>query len=98
LGLYRPSAGQILAEGVDLQRIDPAAWRADAAAVFQDYMRYTSTARENIGYGQVDRFDDDAAIVAAARKSGASAVVEQLPQGYATMLGKEFAGGVDLSG
>jgi ATP-binding cassette subfamily B protein len=36
--------------------------------------------------------------MAAAQKSGASAVVAQLPQGYATVLGKEFAGGVDLSG
>jgi ATP-binding cassette subfamily B protein len=98
LGLYRPTAGEILVEGADLQSIDPAAWRAQAAAVFQDYMRYTSSARENIGYGHIERLGDDMAIVAAAQQSGASAVVAQLPQGYATLLGKEFEGGVDLSG
>ena len=52
LGLYRPTAGRILVDGVDLQTIAPAAWRARTAAVLQDYGRYAFTARDNIGIGR----------------------------------------------
>jgi ATP-binding cassette, subfamily B, bacterial len=59
---------------------------------------YQFSARENIGIGRVERLDDTPAIAAAANKSGASSVIERLPQGYDTVLGKWFDGGVNLSG
>ena len=98
LGLYRPSTGQITIEGSDLQQIDPTSWRTQTAAVFQDYVRYMGSARDNIGYGQLARREDNQAIQVAAHTSGASAVVAQLPNGYATLLGAAFDGGVELSG
>jgi len=54
--------------------------------------------RENIGIGRVDRLDDTQAIADAATKSGASSVIDALPDGYETVLGKWFDGGVNLSG
>src|SRR5262249_39292871 len=51
LGLYQPTAGRIGADGIDLSSIAPQAWRARLGAVFQDYVRYSLTVRENVGFG-----------------------------------------------
>ena len=72
--------------------------RESVALCFQDFARYQFTAGENIGVGRVANRDDEAAIVAAARQAGIDDVVRGLPDGYGTMLSKEYAGGVDLSG
>jgi ABC-type multidrug transport system fused ATPase/permease subunit len=98
LGLYAPTAGRVLAQGVDLQEIDPQEWRAKLGAVFQDYVRYALTARENVGFGRLESLYDLTAIEKAARSSSAATVVAALPQGYETVLGKEFEDGHDLSG
>src|SRR5690606_11385473 len=50
LGLYMPTSGRILINGEDIRDIDPERFRSTVAAVFQDYLRYQLTARENIGY------------------------------------------------
>jgi ATP-binding cassette, subfamily B, bacterial len=60
-------------------------------------MRYAFSAAENIGFGNLGRLHDDQAIAEAARLSGAAPAIEQLPHGYATLLGKEFPSGADLS-
>ncbi len=60
------------------------------AAIFQDYMRFELTAREYIGYGDLDRMDDRAGIEAAAAKAGAAEFVQALPHGYDTVLGRSF--------
>jgi ATP-binding cassette, subfamily B, bacterial len=98
LGLYRPTAGRILVDGVDMGELDLDWWRSQVVAVFQDYVRYAATARENIGFGALARLSDDAAIQAAAERSGAGAIMRTLPKGYATILGKTFdEDGCDLS-
>lgn len=97
LGLYRPTSGTVAVDGIDLSDIDPASWRRSVGAVFQDFVRYSVSARDNIGFGWVERLDDSAALIQAAAMSGAAAFVESLPNGYDTLLGKEFEGGVDLS-
>ena len=98
LGLYTPDRGRILIDGEDLARLDPESHRRHVAAVFQDYLRYQLTARDNIGFGQADRLDDDARILDAAAKAGADAVVSSLSAGLDTTLGRTFEGGQDLSG
>jgi ATP-binding cassette, subfamily B, bacterial len=96
--LYRPTVGRILIDGVDMNDIDLDWWRSQAVAVFQDYVRYAVTARENIGFGDLARLSDDRAIQAAARRSGADTIVKELPHGYATILGTAFdETGSDLS-
>ncbi len=97
LGLYQPSSGRILVDGVDLAEIDPAAWREHVGAVLQDFVRYALTARENIAVGRPELLADQAAVERAAALSGADTLVQQLPQGYDTLLSKEFDGGQDLS-
>lgn len=98
LGLYRPTGGRITVNGVDLTDIEPHVWRARAAAVFQDYVRYELTARENIGFGDLNLLHDDAALRAAAMKSGADEMIARLPSAYETVLGRAYdAQGQDLS-
>jgi ATP-binding cassette subfamily B protein len=71
--------------------------RSNIAVVFQDFVRYPSlSAAQNIGIGLPARMDDRAAIVEAARRAGAHGTIEALPQGYDTLLSRQF-GGVDLS-
>jgi len=96
--LYDPDSGQILIDGVDIREYDPAALRREIGVIFQDYVTYFLSARENIGVGRLEEADDLARIEAAAAQSGADGVVTRLPQGYDTTLGKWFDQGHQLSG
>ena len=96
--LYDPQQGQVLIDGRDIREYDPDELRNEFGVLFQDYVSYQFSARENIGIGRLDQLDDTAAIAQAAFKSGASGVIEHLPEGYDTVLGKWFDGGVNLSG
>jgi len=63
LGLYRPTGGRILLDGVDLLEIDPEELHAQTAAVFQDFTRFEAmTLRENVAFGDLGRLGDDAAL------------------------------------
>ncbi len=97
LGLYRPTSGRITVDGTDLQDMDLTSWRNRIGAAFQDYMKYALSARENIGLGDLSKVDDNEAIERAARLSSAQAVIDDLNSGFDTMLGKEFAGGQEIS-
>jgi ATP-binding cassette subfamily B protein len=95
--LYDPTAGQITLDGLDLRRFETADLRREMSVVFQDYAHYNLTAQENIWLGNVQLPLDDEQIVAAARRSGADAVIARLPQRYQTVLGKLFRDGEELS-
>jgi ATP-binding cassette subfamily B protein len=96
--LYDPSEGQILLDGVDLREYDLDDLRAAIGVIFQDFVRYYVTARENVGFGQIAALDDEARIVLASQRGGADEVFAALPQGFETMLGRWFAKGQELSG
>jgi ATP-binding cassette subfamily B protein len=96
--LYDPSEGEILLDGVDLREYSLDELYKEIGVIFQDFMRYEMTARENIGVGQIEEVGDLPRLQDAARKSLADQVVERLPQKYEQMLGRRFEGGVDLSG
>ena len=96
--LYDPEEGRILVDGIDLREIDVTELRSHVGAIFQDFVRYNVTARENIGIGRVDAIDDQARIVDAARRSLADPLIAALPLGYDQMLGRSFKQGRDLSG
>ncbi len=96
--LYDPSDGQILLDGVDLREYDLEDLYRETGVIFQDFMRYEMTARENIAVGKIADLEDLSALKNAAQKSLADEVVARLPAGYEQMLGRRFEGGVDLSG
>jgi ATP-binding cassette, subfamily B, bacterial len=96
--LYDPSEGRILLDGVDLREYDLADLHSEIGVIFQDFMRYEMTARENIAVGRVEQAHTREEIESAAEKSLASGVVQRLRGGYDQMLGRRFDGGVDLSG
>lgn len=96
--LYDPDEGRILLDGHDLREYDLDALRANVGVIFQDFVRYSLTAAENIAVGQIDARDDRARIEEAARRGMADAVIERLPAGYDQMIGRRFKTGVDLSG
>ncbi|MGA2050215.1 MAG: ABC transporter ATP-binding protein [Terracidiphilus sp.] len=96
--LYDPTEGQILLDGVDLREYDLAALHAEIGVIFQDFMRYEMTARENIAVGRIEVSHSQEEIEYAADKSLAAGVVGTLEHGYDQMLGRRFEGGVDLSG
>src|ERR1700723_2736074 len=96
--LYDPTEGQILLDGVDLREYSLEDLHRHIGVIFQDFMRFEMTARENIGVGRVDQPYEDSDIEVAAHKSLADTVVDKLAGGYDQMLGRRFEGGVELSG
>ena len=88
--LYDPDEGEILIGGRNIKEYDLKELREQVGVIFQDYVNYYMTARENIGVGRVDKIEHKELVMSAARKSGASDVIERLPQGYETMLGRWF--------
>ncbi|MCK4807463.1 MAG: ABC transporter ATP-binding protein, partial [Candidatus Aegiribacteria sp.] len=65
--------------------------------IFQDYAKYHLTAEENISLGDIKHSPDDSLIRLAAEAAGADAMIENLPDGYNTVLGRSFKGGMELS-
>jgi ATP-binding cassette, subfamily B, bacterial len=96
--LYDPTEGQILLDGIDLREYDLADLHAEIGVIFQDFMRYEMTARENIAVGRIEVPHTPNEIEHAAEKSLASGVIARLEGGYDQMLGRRFETGVDLSG
>lgn len=96
-GLYEPTAGRILLDGLDLRQWRPTALRRRIGVIFQDFIRYQLLAGENIGTGDVDAFDDRKRWRRAAEQGMARAFVERLPEGYETQLGRWFKNGRELS-
>jgi ATP-binding cassette subfamily B protein len=96
--LYDPTAGQILLDGIDLREYDIEDLCREVGVIFQDFMRYEMTARENIAVGRIEFLPDEEKIRSAASQSLADGVIDRLAHQYDQMLGRRFEGGVDLSG
>ena len=99
-GLYEPTEGRVTADGVDIRDLGHAAWRRQLSIVFQDFVKYPLTARENVQLG-ASTGDTHAAqdvLESAARDSGLIDVLDRLPLGWDTPLSKSREHGVDLSG
>ncbi len=95
--LYDPTEGTILIDDIDIRELSPIDLRQRIGVIFQDFVRYHLAASENIGFGQIEALDRFERITASARKSGAHSIIENLPDGYQTMLGRWFHGGHELS-
>jgi ATP-binding cassette subfamily B protein len=96
--LYDPTEGEILLDGIDLRDYSLEDLYHQIGVVFQDFMRYELTARENLAVGSITELQNTDLLMDAAHKSQADQVIARLPLGYEQMLGRRFEGGVDLSG
>ena len=97
-GLYRPTAGRILVDGVDLAEIDPREWQDRLATLFQDFARLELRLRDNTGIGDLARIDDDQALRAAMAAADAAGIEANVPGGLDGLVGRGYDDGSDLSG
>ncbi|WP_327341308.1 ABC transporter ATP-binding protein [Streptomyces europaeiscabiei] len=98
-GLYRPTSGAVLWDGVDIATTTEESVLDQVALISQEPARWPMTAGNNIRMGRLEH--DDASRERwrrAVSASGADEVVRSLPRGEDTVLSKEFVGGRDLSG
>ncbi|MCB2408538.1 ABC transporter ATP-binding protein [Hymenobacter lucidus] len=96
--LYDPTEGRILLDGHDLREYDPAELRQEIGVIFQDFVRFQLSASQNLAVGRIEEKENQDRIQTAAAQSLADTVIKKLPGGYDQMIGRRFAGGVDLSG
>lgn len=96
-GLYVPQGGNILLDGIATCTRTAEGLRPRVAAVFQDFVAYQLTVRENVALGRLDAMSDDAALLTALAKAGIGDLVNELPDGLDAYLGRQF-GERDLSG
>ncbi len=96
-GLYPADRGTVRIGGVDVSGGDPSAARR-VAVIFQDFVRYPVTLRENVGFGHLAALGDDAATIRALTGAGGAAVLDRVGGDLGTTLSAEYDGGTDLSG
>ena len=97
--LYDPQAGRITLDGVDIRAFAPDEYRRLFGVILQDFVRYQFSAEENVALARPDEATDERQLLDAARHAGLTAVVEAMPDGWATVLGRQFqTRGQELSG
>lgn len=96
-GLYRPTSGRLLWDGIDTSDMPLAELREHVTVIFQDFARYFLSAHQNIAIGRVRDMADTERVRRAAHEAGAAGFLGALPSGYDTLLGPAFLGGSDLS-
>ncbi|WP_289142824.1 ABC transporter ATP-binding protein [uncultured Brevibacillus sp.] len=98
MGLYPLTNGEIKVDGMSIWDIDETQLHNNLTVIFQDFIRYDLSVKENIAIGNVAKIADRDKVQYAARLSGVDSFVERFPQSYETHLGKVFGEGEDLSG
>jgi len=96
--LYDPDEGRITVDGIDLREMRVEDIQNHIGVIFQDFIRYSLTAAENIGVGRIEDGAERPRILDAAERSLADGVISRLPLGYEQPLGRLFNKGRDLSG
>lgn len=97
-GYYRPTAGRITIDGTPLEDLDPAAWRANVAGAFQDYVKLEALLRVSVGAGDLARAGDDTALLDALERAAAADIPNAWPEHLDTHVGKSYRAGVEPSG
>ncbi|MDT7856635.1 ABC transporter ATP-binding protein [Rubrivirga sp. S365] len=95
---YDPDQGRVTVDGTDLREFALADVRRRTAVLFQFPMRYQMTAEQNVRLGDPDVDPESPRFREAVVGAGADALVDRLPKGEETLLGRWFEGGVELSG
>jgi ATP-binding cassette subfamily B protein len=95
--LYDPDSGKVMYDDIDIRNIDPEKYRKYFSVVFQDFMLYNLSAGENIRMGNIDEKDPDDKIRATASSTGIHRLINNLPNGYETVIGNLFDDSRELS-
>jgi len=98
LRFYDVTHGEILINGINIKKVDLVSWYAQIGALFQDFIKYQFTLKENVFYGNKDENRNIELLKKAVAQSGAESYIESLPQKYNQVVGKMFEKGIDLSG
>ncbi len=94
---YDVTKGQILINGIDIKNINLEEWYKDFGVLFQDFVKYEYTAKENIRFGKITKEMNMKKIIDAATSSGADPLIKKFEKGYDQMLGRTFEEGIELS-
>jgi len=94
--LYEPTAGSIMVDGVDITSISPKDLHKELAFVLQGFNRYEATVYDNIAYGNIRQEYTEEDLDKIVEATGIRGLIQTMPQGYDTMLGRRF-GVYDLS-
>lgn len=87
---YNYNQGEILLDGIELKNIKRTSLRSHMAFVLQDTFLFQGSIRENIRYGRLDATDEE--VIVAAKRANAHEFIQQLPEGYDTILDQSGAG------
>lgn len=98
LRFYDVSKGEVLINGVNIKEINLDHWHKNIGALFQDFIKYQFTFKENVYLGDLEKANEEKFLRDAIEKSGASKYLDTLPNGIDQVVGKMFEGGIDLSG
>jgi ATP-binding cassette subfamily B protein len=97
-GLYQPTRGRITIDGTELEALELGEWRSRIGVIFQDFVHYELSAADNIAFGAPHTDQDHDAVVRAAERAGIRDAIEALPQGWDTVLSRQYDQGGELSG
>lgn len=96
--LYEPTAGRVTADGTDIRDVPVAQWRRQLGAIFQDFVHYELSLRDNVNFGAPGLAPDDERTRGVLDQAGALQLAEALPEGLGTVLSRRYENGADLSG
>lgn len=94
---YDVDEGEILINSTNIKNLDMETWYKTLGVLFQDFIKYEDTVKENIHFGKIWEELEIARIKQASDSAGATPMIEKLPKGYEQMLGRIFEGGLELS-
>ncbi len=98
LRFYDVTEGEILINGVNIKELDLDKWHQQVGALFQDFIKYQFTFKENVYFGNLDKKDNIELLKEAIKQSGADKYLDNLPKSLDQVVGKMFDEGIDLSG
>lgn len=97
MGLYVPQKGSILINGIDISQYNVNEYREKLIVVFQDFVKYPFTVKENIAIGNINELDDAQRIQNAAESACATSFINDLPNKYDEKLVRGWENSTDLS-
>jgi ATP-binding cassette, subfamily B, bacterial len=98
LRFYDPDQGSVRVGGVDVRNLNPAILRSRIGVLFQDYVSYELSVRENVVMGRPDGEVKDERVMEALRDARSDWLLKKMPRGLDSKVGRLFEGGHDLSG